>query len=58
MGREDLTTRAQITFVLDKDIVNFIRTYSKETSIPMSRYIEKLIRDDMQKQEAAKGANN
>ena len=41
-----------MTLTLDKDVVIFLRKKYDETKLPISRYIDRLVRNEMQKEKA------
>lgn len=43
MGNKQLKTRTQIGSAIDTKLLNKLKTYSKETSIPLSKLLDKAI---------------
>ena len=43
MGREQLKTRTPISNAIDTELLNKLKDYSKETSIPLSKLLDKAI---------------
>ncbi|MCL2379064.1 MAG: ribbon-helix-helix domain-containing protein [Defluviitaleaceae bacterium] len=41
------TTRVSVNLTLDKDVKDYLDAHSKETGVPISRYIDRLIRSQM-----------
>ena len=57
MGYRDLTTRTQVSLTIDNAVVAYLREYSKETGMPISRYVEKLVKADRDKNSKEQDAN-
>jgi hypothetical protein len=47
MAAAQLKSRSQITLTLDKEVKEYLEKRSAETDVPISRYIDRLVRKDM-----------
>ena len=43
MARKDLKNRTPVGSAIDKELYNWLKEYSKETSIPVSKLLDKAI---------------
>jgi post-segregation antitoxin (ccd killing protein) len=54
MADERYKTRSTINLTLSKDVKDYLEERTKETDVPISRYVDRLVREAMEREKASK----